>query len=128
MFKRPQYQRASVPLTPATRRGVYAVATDVVEPLPKEDFYRSEKWLANVRTLYCMRCFREEAIQPAHRNEGKGKSIKTDDCLTAALCATCHAEIDQGRTMTRAERREALDVAILMTLRALVKRGLVVPK
>jgi hypothetical protein len=75
-----------------------------------------------------MRCFKEGDIQAAHRNQGKGMATKADDCLTAALCVICHAEIDSGKDMTRDERREALDVAILMTLRALVKRGLVVPK
>lgn len=43
-----------------------------------------------------MVCFREGRTQAAHRNQGKGMSIKTDDCFTAALCVECHAEIDQG--------------------------------
>lgn len=50
---------------------------------------------------------------------------KTDDMWTAALCVACHAEIDQGRDMSRQERREAMDTAILMTLRELARKGLV---
>ncbi len=49
--------------------------------------------------------------------------LKTDDALTAALCQTCHSEIDQGKTMTRDERRQRLDVAILLTIRALARTG-----
>jgi hypothetical protein len=37
----------------------------------------------------------------------------------------CHTEIDQGRDMSKQERREAMDVAILMTLRELARQGLV---
>jgi hypothetical protein len=49
--------------------------------------------------------------------------IKTDDCFTAALCQECHADIDQGASMTRQERRERMDSAILMTIRALAQDG-----
>lgn len=100
-------------------------ASEVVSGFPKDERWESEKWLAAVRTLDCMRCFKAGPSDPAHRNEGKGKGVKTHDCWTAALCRDCHREIDQGKTMTRAERRQALDTAILMTLRALAKKGLV---
>ncbi len=95
---------------------------------PKDNAYRSDKWLRAVSTLHCMSCFKEGETQAAHRNEGKGMGIKTDDCLTAALCVKCHAEIDQGAHMTKAERRDLMNVMILMTLRELCKRGLVVVK
>jgi hypothetical protein len=74
-----------------------------------------------------MRCFKEGETQAAHRNQGKGMATKADDCFTAALCVSCHSMIDQGKDMTRAERREALDVAILMTVRALAMKGLIRP-
>lgn len=93
----------------------------------KESPYRSEKWLRAVASLHCMRCFREGMTQAAHRNQGKGMGTKVDDCWTAALCVDCHREIDQGKNMTRDERREALDTAILMTLRELARKGLVKP-
>jgi ferredoxin len=50
-------------------------------------------------------------------------ALKVDDCLVAALCPTCHAEIDQGGILTRAERRERLDKAILKTLVELCRQG-----
>ena len=85
--------------------------------------YRSKRWLQAVAELPCVICFREGATQAAHRNEGKGMGIKTDDCLTAALCVECHADIDQGASLTRQERRQRMDTAILMTVRALAQAG-----
>ena len=72
---------------------------------------------------YCVRCGRHYPPQVAHRNEGKAKGKKNDDCLTAALCFECHAAIDQGKDMTRAERRAEIDRAIVMTVLALVLSG-----
>ena len=89
----------------------------------KTPTYRSKRWLQAVAELPCVICFREGATQAAHRNEGKGMGIKTDDCLTAALCVECHADIDQGAILTRQERRERMDTAILMTVRALAQAG-----
>jgi cytochrome c553 len=92
---------------------------------PKDSAFRSEKWLRAVASLHCMRCFREGMTQAAHRNEGKSMALKTDDCWTAALCVACHSEIDQGNGMSKQERRDAMDTAILMTLRELARTGLV---
>lgn len=89
----------------------------------KVQTFRSERWLRAVASLPCVICFREGATQAAHRNQGKSMGMKTDDCLTAALCVTCHAEIDSGKDLTRQERRERMDTAILMTIRALAQQG-----
>lgn len=94
---------------------------------PKHAPFRSEKWLRAVASLPCVKCGKEGETQAAHRNEGKGMAMKTDDCLTAALCHTCHAVIDQGPGMTRDERRAVLDFAILMTLVGLAREGKVKP-
>lgn len=91
----------------------------------KQATHRSEKWLRAVASLPCVKCGREGQTQAAHRNQGKGMAAKVDDCLTAALCVWCHAEIDQGRDMTREERRQELDSAILATLVQLARQGLV---
>jgi cytochrome c553 len=93
----------------------------------KDTAYRSERWLRAVASLPCMRCFREGATQAAHRDQGKGMGIKTDDCFTAALCVTCHAELGQGMGYTRQQKREMMDAYILQTVRALAKEGLVKP-
>ena len=93
--------------------------------LLKQPRWESETWRRAVASLPCVRCFREGATQAAHRNQGKGMGAKVDDMWTAALCVACHTEIDQGRDMSKQERREAMDVAILMTLRELARHGLV---
>jgi len=90
----------------------------------KEETFRSKNWLRAVASLPCVECGAEN-VQAAHRNEGKGMGIKVDDCLTAALCVDHHREIDQGGVLTRAERRERLDAAILKTIVQLARKGLV---
>ena len=94
---------------------------------PKQNAWRSPRYLRAVASLPCMICFREGRTQAAHRNEGKGMGLKTDDCFTAALCVECHADIDQGMS-SRADKRERMDTAILMTVRALFKDGKVAIK
>jgi hypothetical protein len=93
----------------------------------KQATYRSDKWLRAVASLPCVACYREGMTQAAHRNQGKGMGLKTDDCLTAALCQSCHSEIDQGKALSREERRARMDVFILITLVELAKKGLVKP-
>lgn len=84
---------------------------------------RSERYLAAVRTIdSCVLCGRYGTV-PAHRNEGKGTGLKVHDFLTAALCAVCHREIDQGKDLTRPERRAAIDDAIIRTLTRLILEG-----
>jgi hypothetical protein len=53
---------------------------------------------------------------------------KTDDCATAAICVPCHSELDNGRDMTREERRAMMDKAIVLTVITLVRDGNVVVK
>ncbi|EFE7430544.1 hypothetical protein F9S80_18585 [Escherichia coli] len=85
--------------------------------------FRSKKWLQAVRDIkFCVLCGRY-GVQAAHRNEGKGVGIKVDDCLTAALCVDCHSRIDNGRDMSREERRAEMDRAIVLTLKKLVNNG-----
>ena len=90
----------------------------------KEDRYSSRAWLRAVASLPCVICGNEN-VQAAHRNQGKGMGLKVDDCLTAALCVDHHREIDQGNVLSRTERREILDDAILKTLVQLTRKGLV---
>lgn len=101
-------------------RAVMALARADATPAPKEGRYISEAWRKAVAELPCVFC--GKASQAAHRNEGKGMGIKTDDSLTAALCPTCHAEIDQGSKLARHERRARIDSAIVLTVRELVRR------
>ena len=90
--------------------------------------YRNPKLLKAVRDLPCASCGTEDgSVIAAHRNEGKGMGIKTAD-LPAALCFRCHAALDQGKDMTRDERRKAWDNAFFATMVALFERGKVVVK
>lgn len=63
----------------------------------------------------------------AHRNESKGMGLKVDDCATAAICVCCHDSIDNGNKLSRDERRQLMDRAIVLTLIQIARRGLVVP-
>ena len=70
--------------------------------------YRNQKLLEAVRESPCQHCGRSDGtIVAAHSNQGrdgKGRSLKAHDYRIAALCYTCHAELDQGRAMSREER------------------------
>ena len=100
-----------------------SVALPMAQPVLKDNRHESEPWRRAVAALPCVLCQREGETQAAHRNEGKGMGVKTDDALTAALCHTCHSAIDQGPDFSRDERRRRLDVAILLTIRALARAG-----
>lgn len=55
-----------------------------------------------------------DTVVPAHSNQqkhGKGMLIKADDEKTVPGCAWCHHAIDQGRWLTKDERREFWDDA-----------------
>lgn len=89
--------------------------------------YRSKKWLAAVGQIeQCVLCGRW-GTQVAHRNEGKGTGLKTDDCATAALCPECHHEIDNGSHLSREERRQLMNKAIVLTVIEIARRGLITP-
>lgn len=114
-----QVQYVARPREVATAR----VELPMARPVLKDNRHESEAWRRAVAALPCVLCQREGQTQAAHRNEGKGMGLKTDDALTAALCTTCHSAIDQGPDFSRDERRRRLDVAILLTIRALARAG-----
>ncbi|EPE1462286.1 hypothetical protein ACSGR4_001889 [Morganella morganii] len=90
--------------------------------------YRSKKWLAAVAQIECCVLCGRYGAQVAHRNEGNGMGLKVDDSLTAALCPQCHHNIDNGGSMSRIERRQEMDRAIILTIRELTRRELVAPR
>jgi hypothetical protein len=114
-----QVQYVARPREVATAR----VELPMAQPVLKDNRHESEAWRRAVAALPCVLCGREGLTQCAHRNLDKGMGLKTDDALTAALCAPCHSEIDQGKDFTREERRQRLDLAILLTIRALARAG-----
>jgi len=99
----------------------------MASPIQKFKYLRSKKHLQNVAELPCQHCGTEGQTQAAHSNwaeHGKGRGIKASDEYTAALCYTCHAELDQGMSLSREERRVMWDIAYAKTLVELEKRGI----
>lgn len=77
--------------------------------------YRNKKLLEIVRESPCQICgVNNGTVVAAHSNQqrdGKGMGIKAHDYRIAALCHTCHMELDQGAGMTKEERRERWETA-----------------
>ena len=96
--------------------------TDLMQRQPN---YRSKPWKEAVASIECCVLCGEYGTQVAHRNEGKGMGMKASDCATAALCLSCHHEIDNGKNLSREDRRAMMDKAIVLTLIELVNRGIV---
>ena len=93
---------------------------------PKTTYVRSRKLLEAVASLPCMHCGAHGCTQAAHSNQsthGKGRGIKASDVYTAALCANCHRELDQGSRLSRHERLDLWTTAWRNTVRALVQQG-----
>lgn len=70
----------------------------------------------------------DDTVVAAHSNmleHGKGRGLKAHDGMSAWLCYRCHTGLDQGREMTKAERREYTLVAICRTYMRLWDLGLI---
>ncbi len=87
----------------------------------KHKYIRSKKLLKLVVGLDCQSCGSGEMVQAAHSNWGghKGRGIKADDNLVAALCLRCHYEIDQGSKLSKEERIEKWQKAHRKTVNSL---------
>jgi hypothetical protein len=92
----------------------------------KHQYIRSKKLLKLVADLWCQNCGDEHMVQAAHTNwgGGKGRGIKADDNLVAALCLKCHYEIDQGKNLSRDERKDLWERAHKRTVQTLLDAGL----
>jgi hypothetical protein len=77
--------------------------------------YRNKKLLEVVRSFPCQHCGSQNGtVVAAHSNQlrdGKGRSIKAHDYRIAALCFKCHYDIDQGATLSKAERLDIWEEA-----------------
>lgn len=90
--------------------------------IPKFSYFRSKKHLMNVADLPCQNCYIEGQTQAAHSNwaeHGKGRGIKASDEFTAALCQSCHAQIDSGARLTKEQRRDLWQMAYQKTVNKL---------
>jgi hypothetical protein len=92
----------------------------------KHSYIRSKKLLKLVAGLDCQACGSGQMVQAAHTNwgGGKGRGVKADDNLVAALCLKCHYEIDQGKDMSKEERQEMWEQAHIATVKKLYIQGL----
>ena len=82
--------------------------------------YRNKKLLELVRESPCQHCgTRDGTVIAAHSNQlrdGKGRGIKAHDYRIAALCYTCHMNLDQGLSMSKEQRVEFFDEAHRKTI------------
>ena len=87
----------------------------------KHKYVRSKKLLKLVAGLDCQCCGSGEMVQAAHTNwgGGKGRGIKADDNLIAALCLKCHYEIDQGSKLSKEQRMQMWQKAHTKTINVL---------
>jgi len=67
----------------------------------------------------------DNGVQAAHSNwgGGRGRGIKSDDNLIAALCLKCHYDIDQGKDMSKEERQNKWAEAHIGTVLTLCNQG-----
>lgn len=97
-------------------------------PVVKREYIRSEKLREAYRLIPCQGCHAEDGtVVCAHSNwsvHGKGERIKADDNRAASLCFRCHAKLDQGSTMTEAERKEFWWSAHVKSINLLLEQGL----
>ncbi len=91
----------------------------------KHQYIRSKKLLKLVAGLDCQACGSGQMVQAAHTNwgGGKGRGIKADDNLVAALCLKCHFEVDQGKDLTKDERQLMWYLAHNLTVAKLCEQG-----
>ena len=93
----------------------------------KEVMYRNPNLLKAVRNFPCQNCGTVDGtIVAAHSNQlrdGKGLSLKAHDFRIAALCYTCHAELDQGSRMSKEERVNMWEAAHRSTIGLLFQNG-----
>ncbi len=74
------------------------------------------KWFDAVGSIdHCVLCESTEMLQIAHRNQGRGRGQKAPDYETARLCHECHHAIDNGKDLSKTERRELMHRAIVQT-------------
>lgn len=94
---------------------------------PKHNYIRSKTLLRNAREMPCQHCGTDDGtVVAAHTNwgSGRGRSIKADDNMIAALCFSCHHALDQGASMTKADRQSMWQSAHAKTVEKLTKLGL----
>ena len=95
--------------------------TAPVKSYLKTQYVRNKRLLELVASLNCQNCGHYQS-QAAHSNwhGGKGRGIKASDNYVAALCQSCHHDVDQGHELTKDERQTLWVNAHLKTLHYLL--------
>lgn len=85
--------------------------------------FRNKQLLDLARDQACVMCGSQDGtVVAAHSNlleHGKGRGLKAHDGMHAWLCYRCHTELDQGRAMSKDERRDYTLTAICRTYQRL---------
>ena len=93
------------------------------------EMYRNPNLLKSVRSSPCQHCGADNGtIVAAHSNQlrdGKGRGLKAHDYRIAALCYTCHADLDQGSKMSKEERVNMWEAAHRKTIGWLFENSIV---
>lgn len=91
--------------------------------------FRNPKLLGLAEGQACVMCGNEDGtIVAAHSNlleHGKGRGLKAHDGMTAWLCYRCHTQLDQGKDLSRDERRDLTLTAICRTYQQLWNQQLI---
>lgn len=89
--------------------------------------FRNRKLLDVLRQSPCQVCGREDGtVVAAHSNQlrdGKGRGLKSHDYRIAAMCYSCHMEIDQGTRLSKVERIERWEDAHRKSIGWLFENG-----
>ena len=51
--------------------------------------------------------------------------IKVSDALCASMCASCHFELDNGKSLTKEERRDMWNRAFIGTMKYLLEHDMI---
>lgn len=87
-----------------------------------------KRWLQAVASLETCSLCGKWGVQVAHSNQDRGMGQKSAAHMTAALCPEEHHEIDNGKSLSRDERRALMDRAIVITHSRLIESGQLVLK
>lgn len=90
--------------------------------------YRNKDLLHVIHKLKCVNC-ENWYSQAAHANLqefGKGMGTKASDAAIMALCPVCHTSLDQGKDMSKQQRRDMQFECIAKTYVQLMEQGLIV--
>jgi hypothetical protein len=94
--------------------------------------YRNKKLLELCRELPCQVCGRiDGTVCAAHSNQqrdGKGTGIKASDAMVASMCHSCHTQLDNGKDLTKEERREIWELAHRLTIKHMIENEMLVVK